>query len=624
MAKSWIKFALLFFCVVVGVSSQCSDSTDCADPLFPVCDADQNVCVACLTNLDCSNQYSDKLYCSNGPNGRQCVQCLSSEDCRNRTSCNSTCTVDGLCSYGSLQCSSNCNTTLGKCACHLDADCSLDLRRPVCWKNQSLCAECNSNSDCASSANGRYCNLATHKCVACLQNNQCQYNNSNCGGYCNTTSNVCVSGLDCTKNTLKRVCNYANGVCVQCSANLDCAVAAQGSYCDIQASRCVQCLNDTNCGNGRLCDPNLKQCVDCLSDNDCLTSSKGKICSFTNQCVECEDGDFQCASSGAAAEGRTKCDIFNQKCVECLDSSTDCINSTHGEYCNTETQNCTQCLIDAHCRTGNDCNATCHNGKCLAGGLKCGNCNVDLGICQCFSDGDCLDPTASYCAYASTTCVACTADLHCRNKTNCDATCINNQCSAAVPALSCPSKCEISNGTCGCMVNSDCPITAPNCNIMRSPKLCVECISNQNCSKNTVNKVCNLANSRCQECVTNTDCAKSSGGSVCYSGQCIECLVPQDCPSYSQCNGSCINNKCTPRTCNCTNDANCTDPKNPYCGKSVCVECTQSSQCSDANYYSCKSECSSLSQCSSCQCTSNTQCSGRYPYCVADDITKDK
>jgi hypothetical protein len=45
----------------------------------------------------------------------------------------------------------------------------------------------------------------------------------------------------------------------------------------------------------------------------------------------------------------------------------------------------------------------------------------------------------------------------------------------------------------------------------------------------------------CQECLVNTDCSDTLGGNVCYNGQCIECLVPEDCPSFGQCNGSCIN-----------------------------------------------------------------------------------
>jgi hypothetical protein len=45
------------------------------------------------------------------------------------------------------------------------------------------------------------------------------------------------------------------------------------------------------------------QCVECLQDSDCANSTNGKVCSFINKCVECEDGDYQCVTSGAAAEG---------------------------------------------------------------------------------------------------------------------------------------------------------------------------------------------------------------------------------------------------------------------------------------------------------------------------------
>jgi hypothetical protein len=183
--------SILFSCVITGVSSQCA--TNCTDPLLPVCDESSNTCVACITNLDCEylfvkeifddsfrNHFYDKQFCVNGSSGPQCVECLSAGDCRNSTYCNSTCST-GLCSFGSLQCASSCNATLGKCACNSNADCTLNPKLPVCWTDQSLCVECNTDSDCKSSTKGNICQLDTHKCIQCLENTQCQVNNSNCG-----------------------------------------------------------------------------------------------------------------------------------------------------------------------------------------------------------------------------------------------------------------------------------------------------------------------------------------------------------------------------------------------------------------------------------------------------------
>ena len=137
---------------------------------------------------------------------------------------------------------------------------------PIC-NGMGSCTPCLSDLQCVPD---QHCSrFLGNVCVQCAENGkgQCKPGYScdrlvgRCGLSCKTTAD-CYDG---------RVCDMAQGTCVACIDNQQCAWNQEQRVCYLR--RCVQCQEDADCtqGDRRHC-ANL-QCVQCTHDKDCPGSN---------------------------------------------------------------------------------------------------------------------------------------------------------------------------------------------------------------------------------------------------------------------------------------------------------------------------------------------------------------
>jgi len=130
----------------------------------------------CTSNAGCTN--GQKCHIVNGFG--VCVACLSNSDCTNVTG------------------KPVCFTNTGVCVeCREPADCASTPATPTCNVNNSSCVGCLTNPDCTGNANGSICDPQTTKCVQCLQQSDCNNPNLACG-----STNTCVPAYTCPAITI--------------------------------------------------------------------------------------------------------------------------------------------------------------------------------------------------------------------------------------------------------------------------------------------------------------------------------------------------------------------------------------------------------------------------------------
>ena len=387
---------------------------------------------------------------------------------------------------------------------------------------------CHNDGDCPNGA----CNMETHRCVICVDNQPAGNVDSGCQSVVNACDAVPPGGPGTT--------------CVDCQITADCTTVA-GDICDTSHKVCVPCLDNTvgdldlGCEdatiNACLTTGNVNDdgaiCVDCTIDADC---ENNEACT-NNTCVPCLDtagpggddngcelltNDNTCKVDGGNAE--------NNDCVDCL-VTLDC-EANAGDVCNT-TNDCVPCWdntpgdLDDGCGSdpinacltvgGNDDNATCVDCTIDA---DCENdfvCKVSTHICvECNVDLDC-DP-GEVCDPDTNTCGECADDSDCTslsdqcNVGTCNAsnTCEktpSNQGLTCDDGLFCTTGDTCGGGTCsgparGCSAQSD------QCNVGTCDETIDACVK----TPTNVNQTCNDGNA----CTTTDRC--DSGGTCVGSG----------------------------------------------------------------------------------------------------------
>ena len=160
-------------------------------------------------------------------------------------------------------------------------------------------------------------------------------------------SQPCAEGLAC-----------ADGSCVAACTSDSCG--ADG-FCDDSSGVCVQCRDNVDCGPGLVCNAFTRQCTGdvagCSQDSDC---DRGLCDVSKGSCVECLQASD--CGDGQRCDDLTRACITDQGCT----SDFNCGGTT--PVCETSSQVCVQCVVDAHCASGScdtiskTCLATCVDG----------------------------------------------------------------------------------------------------------------------------------------------------------------------------------------------------------------------------------------------------------------------
>jgi hypothetical protein len=182
---------------VCGPACTLDGGPDCA-AMQMTCDPVTRVCVACLTDQDCTTQTP---YCTADIDaGNNCVECVSPDQCPSgMPGCNSFRNMCGSC-FASTDCPASAPVCQGF-AC--GQSCVLPdggeyCATGVCQASTGLCVACLQDADCAGQAGRPFCASdvdAGTRCVQCLQASDCPD-----AGYCNSQflfCGSCASSSDC-------------------------------------------------------------------------------------------------------------------------------------------------------------------------------------------------------------------------------------------------------------------------------------------------------------------------------------------------------------------------------------------------------------------------------------------
>jgi hypothetical protein len=125
------------------------------------------------------------------------------------------CNVDTDCTSDSnAECSSS-NTCI---PCTSSTHCSSHIGKTVCNNpgSSGVCVQCTDNTTCSGST--PYCDTSANVCRACVNNDECQYNDTY--PKCQTTTNyecgICTSDTDCVLHGNNQHCQSGIGNCVEC------------------------------------------------------------------------------------------------------------------------------------------------------------------------------------------------------------------------------------------------------------------------------------------------------------------------------------------------------------------------------------------------------------------------
>lgn len=227
------------------------------------------------------------------------------------------------------------------------------------------------------------------------------------------------------------------------------------------------------------------------------------------------------------------------------------------------------CPTGFQCTAG-ECQRECvTDDDCTADGY--GSCNVELGLCgQCTFDSDCPSE-APTCDTTVSRCVGCVENDDCR---------IDNQAAGLY--------CDTATQTCvaGCNGDTDCPSTQ-RCSggTATTPGRCVECapISEVNdCAPFAPRVRCEPSTQLCVQCLSNADC--TTGQCDTNSNTCVQCVTNEACDKGSTCDLDVF--QCFLGCNGPVGGDNCPDvnPRKPVCDGSIgergtCVECLRDADC---------------------------------------------
>ncbi|MCB9587684.1 MAG: hypothetical protein H6718_19935 [Polyangiaceae bacterium] len=373
-------------------------------------------------------------------------------------------------------------------------------------------ASCDADTPCSAG----YCDSTTNVCVSCLFDSQCG-NSQVCLNHECVMQATCETSLDCANDQHGlAICDPNRHRCVECAANADCGA---GGECVNQ--HCVAhppCKDSRDCDSESVCDTAKGWCVECIGTGDCPTD---------HSCVNSKCA-LNCVSDNQCTARNQLCDKAQGHCVDCLDHS--------------------QCPADHHCAAG-----TCEFDVCAGGTTSCeGNSLVtcseagdgfsDPVPCTanqtCSTDSNGASCKAWVCQPSTTECeagtdkrVRCAADgLSIAETTDCAASgqhCFNGECNNQLcepDANFCdgktPKKCDSTGQKATpitlCNDNQYCDAPSLSC----KPQVCTPGAAV--CNGNTAT-ICNADGSGY---VGGTDCSASGQG--CSAGACVSCPSPAD------------------------------------------------------------------------------------------------
>ena len=253
---------------------------------------------------------------------------------------------------------------------------------------------CQSTDDCKNKTGTTACDLTTHTCVACIDDQTC----SGVKPACNTSAETCV---ECTSMNAsactgaKPVCDATNHACVECNGDGDCKTAEK-SFCSKNA--CVACNSNAACAARDSTKPvcgSSGACVACDTDKDCGGTTP--LCGAQKTCISCVGAS---ANSCAGVNSATPVCATSGACVQC-GKDADCSPTSTTPFCS-----------DAGTCVG--CKSAPGNRSCLTLTPTTPACSSTGACVECVASTDCHDakPVCS----GSNTCGACSGDGDCTNR----------------------------------------------------------------------------------------------------------------------------------------------------------------------------------------------------------------
>ena len=289
---------------------------------------------------------------------------------------------------------------------------------------------------------------------------------------------TCGTNGDCPDPS-KPLC--VGHLCVGCQA-ADAAVCGT-QVCDVASGRCVECTTDNHC---------TKDAAKgfCVAD-----TCRGCTASGATGCASRADRKTVCATTGAAVD----------QCVECA-GDPDCVDSAKS-FCIANA--CTGCQTAP---TTACSSRSTSKPVCAASGALGGQC------VECAVDGDCQDPTKSFCV--ANTCTGCQS----APATACSSRSTSKPVCAASGALGGQCVECAADGDCGTLAKSFCVANA-----------CTGCQSAAKtaCSVRTADQpVCATSGTlqgRCVACQVDADCTVAAAPICNESNACTRCRTDGQC-----------------------------------------------------------------------------------------------
>ena len=404
---------------------------------------------------------------------------------RRSTASNSACEIDADCGEGENCLSGQCVPAVTPTGCASDADCTTPA---VCNTDTGSCVECLTETACRRCANDDDCDQilptcltegGAGKCILCQSSGVCiDEGFSGCTvdaecppapAKCDVHSGHCFELGAGEAIEYRPNCSHPNSTCVQW-------------HCEPETSTCAECYDNSQCGGSTpLCHPGTKTCVECIHHGDC-PSNKAICDSDSHSCIQCTS-DVNCQAISSTAPN---CNLITNQCFACGAE-----NACWAPYpvCDS-TGLCIGCTTSAQCPP--------ERSTCILATGACAECTADHNTCVAPRD---------LCDFDKGRCVQCMT---------------NNDCPLAQPI------CDLATGYCLQCVDTEDP-TVPTC-VARFPDtpycdsvnhLCVQCLSNSQCSRatvvrcadvrdyNTCNRVCMRTHppsecTGCGSCILNT------------------------------------------------------------------------------------------------------------------------